>query len=185
MALLHNARWLLLEGSAFALAFQTAYRPPPAMEIVRRRSMANLFLRRLILMGRDWLLFCALVFVACLPDALWQMEGFFVYALHIGCVFAACLLLCTEMENPSAVWLMFWAEVLLAMILGWIWEGSFPAQILSFGMLDRCQTLSGGQALAQPRGYAPALALVVQTLWMAALLILALAHGRKALERRE
>lgn len=185
MALFANARWLLLEGSAFALAFQTAHRPPPAMEIVRRRSVADWFLHRLLALGRDWLLFCAVIFAVCLPDALEQMDRFLVYALHAGCVFAGCLALCTEMENRSAVWLVFWAEVLLAMILGWIWEGSLPAQVLSFGMLARCQSLAGGQDLAQSDGYAPALALAVQALWMAALLTLAGAHARKALERRE
>ena len=120
-----------------------------------------------------------MIFAACLPDALEQMDRFLVYALHAGCVFAGCLALCTEMENRSAVWLIFWAEVLLAMILGWIWEGSLPAQVLSFGMLARCQRL------AQSDGYAPALALAVQALWMAALLTLAGVHARKALERRE
>lgn len=185
MALLANARWLLLEGSAFVLAFQTAHRPAPAMEIVRRRSVADCFLHRLLALGRDWLLFCAVIFAVCLPDALEQMDRFLVYALHAGCVFAGCLALCTEMENRSAVWLVFWAEVLLAMILGWIWEGSLPAQVLGFGMLARCQALAGSQDLAQSDGYAPALALAVQALWMAALLALAGAHARKALERRE
>jgi hypothetical protein len=185
MALLANARWLLLEGGAFALAFQTAHRLPLAMEIVRRRSVTDLFLHRLLALGRDCVLLCVVIFAVCLPDALGQIDLFLVYALHAGCVFAGSLALCTEMENRSAVWLVFWAEVLLAMILGWIWEGSLPARVLSFGMLARCQALAGSQDLAQSDGYAPALALAVQALWMAALLALAGAHACKALERRE
>ena len=61
----------------------------------------------------------------------------------------------------------------------WRCARRLPAQVLSFGMLARCQSL------AQSDGYAPALALTVQALWMAALLTLAGVHARKALERRE